>query len=134
MLYPLAVWEEHEMRRDLPNRATGRSDPHKGALMGPAHGHTTHDCIPLGHQLLDREVQVGKSGPQHQDHLTHRFGTTIIHARWNLVIDAVGCDQLVYGGQVAVGEHFRIRPAELRLVWLFWCLHVIDCFSSASYT
>src|SRR5713226_803409 len=86
MLYPLAVSEAHEMRRDLPNRATGRSDPHKGALMGPAHGHTTHDCIPLGHQLLDREVQVGKGGPQHHDHPTHRFGTTIIHARWNLVI------------------------------------------------
>src|SRR5262249_44366637 len=92
VLYSLAVPEAHEMHLSLLERATGRLNSHKGAAMSPAHRHTAHNRVPLGHQLLDREVQVGKGGAQHRDYLACRLGATIVHAWRNFVIDAVGRD------------------------------------------
>src|SRR6266851_2375306 len=129
MLYPLAVPEAHEMHLGLPQRATGRSLPHKGALMGPAHRHTAHNRVPLGHQFLDREVQVGKGGAQHRDYLARRLGTTIVHSWRNLVIDTIGCDQFVCNGEVALVEHFLIGTAKDCLVFCFCCCHGFDSFA-----
>src|SRR5258708_3757171 len=94
MFDPLAVPEAHEMHLGLPNRATGRSDPYEKAEMGPAQHHTTNNGVPHGYQLLDGEVQIGKGGAQHRDHLARWLGTAIIHAGRHLMIDAVGGDQL----------------------------------------
>src|SRR6266567_5097998 len=98
--------------------------------MGPAHRHTTHDSVTLGYQLLDREVQVGKGAAQHRDYLACRLGTTIIHARRNLVIDAIGCNQLVCDGEVALVEHLLVGPAKLCLVCFFCSCHWFDSFAS----
>src|SRR5258708_2855883 len=85
--------------------------------------------VPFSDQVLDNIVQVGKGGAQHHDHLAHRLGATIIHARRNLVIEAVGRDQLVCDGEVALVEHLLKSAAKLGLV-CFCCCHGAGSFAS----
>jgi hypothetical protein len=81
-----------------------RRDALEKTKMGATHGHSTCDGVPFGHQLLNREVQIGEGRAQHRDDLPRRVGAPIVHVRWHLVIEEVRGDQLVYESKIALVE------------------------------
>src|SRR5690348_9268092 len=111
-----ALSEAHEMRLGLLKGIAGSRYALEGTKMSTAHGDTASDGVPFSNQLLDGKVQVWKGGAQHPDHQARRLGTTIRHARRNLVIDAVGGDQVVYDGEIALVEHLLIEATKLCLI------------------
>src|SRR5215471_11442012 len=113
----LAVPKTHEMHVGLLKGPTGRGDALERTEMSTTHGHSACNGVPFGHQVLDREMQIGKGCPQHPNDLPRRVGATIVHARWHLVIEEVWRDQLVYESKVALVEHLLKGTAILCLVY-----------------
>ena len=64
-----AVPEAHEMHVGLLKGTTGRRYPLKRTQMGTPHGHMASDSVTFGHQVLNREMQIGEGRAQHPDDL-----------------------------------------------------------------
>src|SRR5215469_11721311 len=124
-----AVPKAHEMHVGLLKGTTGRRDALERTEVSTTHRYTACNGVPFGHQVLDREMQIGKGCPQHPDDLPRRVGASIVHTGGNLVIEKVRRDQVVYDGEVTLVEDLLKGTTILCLVFFFSCRHVFDSFS-----
>jgi len=69
-----------------------------------AHGDAGRDLISLRDDLLEREVQIGESAPQHGGDLLEML--TAIRSSRLIVIDGIGSNEFINDAQIALVEEF----------------------------
>ena len=74
----------------------------KRTSVRPGHGGTERDEFPFCEHIVDLEVQVGKTGAQHGDHLFEVRGK--VRSQGFLVVNPIGNQSLINDGQIAFIE------------------------------